>query len=212
MNTPTVKSPFYVVEEFVSPLLCEELIDVCDFTVPDRDKEDHDIKTVRTSERAEAFVYERLLMLLPELQAHYALLYKGTERVQFEWFPQGSKGDFQCENSNFLRGKWLRTKQRDLTAILFLSEYQDNANFDQEFEVYGGRLEFVQHQFSFQPNRGTLVVFPSDPHFINITSEVFAGDLFQARIQIAAQTPYLYNPQDFPGNYTSWLAPFMTSK
>lgn len=205
----TVKSPFYVVEEFISPLLCEELVDLCNFTVPDTDKDLKEVKTTKTSDRAEAIIYDRLMAVLPELQAHYQLLYKGTERVQFEWIPLGAKNEFICENSSHLRGKWLRSKQRDLTAVLFLSDYQDSPTFEQEFEVYGGKLEFVQHKFGFNPQRGTLIVFPSDPHFINITSEVLAGDLFQARIQIAAQTPYLYDPKMFPGNYTSWFAPLL---
>lgn len=204
-----IKSPFYVVEEFISPLLAEELIDLCNFTVPDTDKDGYDVKTSKSSDSAETIVYERLMALLPELQAHYQLLYKGTERVQFEWLPQGSKGDFICENSTFLHGKWLRTKQRDLTAILFLSDYQEKTPFEDDFEVYGGKLEFVQHKFGFNPQRGTLIVFPSDPHFINISTEIQAGDLFQARIQIAATSPYLYNPQMFPGNYTSWFAPLL---
>jgi hypothetical protein len=192
--------------------MCEDLLDICNFTVPDKNTKEDEVKTVKTSERAEAIVYERLLGLLPALQSYYNFQYKGTETVQFEWYPQGSEGEFQCENSNFLRGKWLRTKQRDFTAILFLSEYQDDPQFESEFEVYGAKLEFVQHQFSFNPQRGTLVVFPSDPHFINITSKAYVGDAFQARIQIAAKTPYLYNPQDFPGNYTTWFDSYLASK
>lgn len=204
-----VKSPFYVVEEFISPLMCEEIVDSCDFLVPNRDKNGKETKTQKTCDRAETIIYERLLGLLPELQAYYQILYKGTERVQFEWFPEGSKGEFVCGNSEFLRGKWLRTKQRDLTGILFLSDFQDKTPFEGEFECYGGKLEFVQHKFGFNPQRGTLVVFPSDPHFINVTTDVLAGDLFQARVEIAAKTPYLYNPELFPGNYLSWFAPLI---
>jgi hypothetical protein len=199
------KSPFYVVQEFISPMLCEDLIDLCDYNVPDQDKDGNWIKTVKTSETAEGIIYERLLLLLPELQAYYQFLYKGTERVSFEWFPQDSQGIAASENSEFLRGKWLKTRARDFTGVLFLSEYQDTPPFEEEFEVYGGKLEFPQHKFGFNPKRGTLVLFPSDPHFINITSGVFAGDLYQARLQIAAQTPYIYNPQKFPGNYTTWF-------
>lgn len=199
------KSPFYVVEEFVSPLLCEELIEICDFTVPDSNVDGKYVKTMKSSERAEAIIYERLLLLLPELQAHYQFLYKGTEPVAFEWIPEGSRGDMGAENSNYVRGKWLRTKQRDFTGILFLCDYQDNIPFEQDFEVYGGKLEFPQHAFGFNPRRGTLVVFPSDPHFINVTADAVVGDLFQARIQIAAREPYLYDPQKFPGNYTTWF-------
>ena len=65
-----VKSPFYVVEEFISPLMCEEIVDSCDFLVPNRDQNGKEIKTQKTSDRAETIIYERLLGLLPELQAH----------------------------------------------------------------------------------------------------------------------------------------------
>lgn len=203
------KSPFYVVEEFVSPYMCEDIIDACDFTVPDEDKEGDYVKTVKTCERAEAVIYDRLLHLLPELQAHYQFLYKGTERVDFEWFPEKSKGTFRSENSEYIRNKWLRTRARDFTGVLFLSDYQERIPFEQEYEVYGGKLEFVQHKFGFNPQRGTLIVFPSDPHFINITTQILAGDLYQARLQIAAQTPYIYRPDSFPGNYTTWFKPLL---
>lgn len=200
-----LKSPFYIVEEFISPLLCEEIIDICGFTVPDSDKDGNDVKTMKSSERAEAIIYERLLSLLPELQEYYQFKYKGTEPIMFEWYPEDTKGDMSAENSNFLRKKWLRTRQRDITGILFLCDYNDTPTLEQDYEVYGGKLEFPQHSFGFNPQRGTLIIFPSDPHFINCTSQVFAGELFQSRIQIAAQEPFLYNPQDFPGNYTTWF-------
>ena len=203
------KSPFYVVQEFISPLMCEELLDAVDFLVPDSDKEGKYIKTCKTSDRAEALVYERLLHILPAIQSYYQIEYKGTERIQFEWFPTGSKGDFICESSSFLRGKWVRTKQRDLTCVLFMSDYQERTPFEQEYDTYGGKLEFAQHNFGFNPQRGTLIVFPSDPHFINMTTEILAGHLYQARIQIAAKSPYIYNPQSFPGNFTSWFAPLV---
>jgi hypothetical protein len=199
------KSPFYVVEEFISPLMCEDIVDRINFTVPDTDREGHDVKTTKTSDSAEEILFERLQLLMTELTGHYQMAYKGTERMQFEWFPEGSKGDFVCENSEFLRRKWLRTKSRDLTGILFLSDYSSKIPFEQEYDVYGGKLEFVQHKFGFNPQRGTLIVFPSDPHFINITTPILVGDLYQVRMQIAAKVPYLYNPQDFPGNYTTWF-------
>jgi hypothetical protein len=203
------KSPFYVVEEFISPLMCEDIVDIVDFNVPDQNKDGKYVKTTKRSETAEGLIYERLLMLLPEIQGHYQMLYRGTESVEFEWFPAGSSGTFRAENSEHLRGKWVRTNARDLTAVLFLSDYQENTPFEQEFDVYGGKLEFVQHHFGFNPQRGTLIVFPSDPHFINNTTEVFAGDLFQARFHIVAKTPYMYNPGSFPGNYTTWFGPYL---
>lgn len=202
----TVKSPFIVKQEFASPLMCEDVVDACLFNVPDKDKDGKEMKTVRTSDAAESLLYNRLIDLMPSLEAHYGIKYRGMERMAFEWFPEGSEGTFQSENSEFLRGKWLRTRARDLTAILFLSDHAQDDAFEPGQEVYGGKLEFTQHKFGFNPTKGTLIVFPSDPHFINVTAPVLAGDLFQVRIQISAQAPFLYNPSKYPGNYTSWFS------
>lgn len=202
----SVKSPFYVVENFISPMMCEDLIDVCDFNVPDQNKEGDEVLTTKTSDRAEAVIYSRLLQLVPDLEQYYGLTYKGTERIQFEWFPPGSSNEPHAENAVFVRGSWLRTRMRDLSAILFLTDYQETPPFDGEYEVFGAKLEFPQHKFGFNPRRGTLIVFPSEQHFINLTSTVFAGDAYQARIHMAATEPYIYNPTGFQGNYLSWFS------
>lgn len=199
------KSPFYVVNEFLSPYLCEEIIDIAGFNVPDADKDGEPILTVRTSERAEAIIYERLLNLMPKIEEHFGMMYKGTEPMSFEWYPEMSKGAFLCGNSQHLRGQWLRVNNRDLAGVIFMSDYQDKLPFEQEFEVYGGKLEFVQHRFGFNPSRGTLIVFPAGPHFINITTEIYAGDLFQVRFFMSGHHQYFYQPNNFPGNYTTWF-------
>ena len=115
MNT---KSPFYVVEEFISPLFCEDLVDQMNFMVPDKDKDGKNVLTVRSSDSVEQALYERVLYLLPELQAHYQFIHRGVERMKVEWFPEGSAGKLQAENSEFVRGKWLRTRARDFTGVL----------------------------------------------------------------------------------------------
>lgn len=200
------KSPFYIVDEFISPLLCEELIDLCDFSFPDVDINDKFIVTKKTCEKAESIIYERLLLLFPKLQEYYNVVHKGVEPIMFEWLVEGCRGEIGAENSVFVQGKWVRTKQRDLTGILFLCDYQEKIPFEDDYEVYGGKLEFPQHRFGFNPRRGTLIIFPSDPHFINVTTDIFVGDLIQARIQIASQTLLLYDPTQFPGDYTSWFS------
>lgn len=199
------RSPFYIIEEFISPLACEELIDILNFTTPDVDKEGRPLHSMRTNERAQAIIYERLLFALPEIQAYYEFMYKGTHPIEFEWFPEGSANTAHAENSHFLRGKWLRDQAKDFTAILFMCDYQENVPFVKDYEVLGEKLEFPQHAFGFNPVRGTMVIFPSAPHFINITTPTQIGELYQARIHLAAQIPYLYQPQKFPGNYTSWF-------
>lgn len=201
----TPKSPFFVVNEFLSPLLCEDIVDALDFNVPDTNRDGDPVLTKKSSQRADMIIFERMQQLLPKIQQHYKLQYKGTEPMSYEWYTDGTEGRLGSENSEYLRGKWVRCRPADLTAILFLSDYLDKPEFDQYNEVYGGKLEFPQHQFGFNPTRGTLIVFPSDPHFINKTTRVHSGNLFQARIQMVASQPYMYDPKEFPGNYTSWF-------
>ena len=204
-----VKSPFFIKQEFISPLLCEDLVDMLDLTVPDTDVEGHALKTIRMHERGELMVFDYLEKIVPEIEEYYRIDYRGTEPMVFEWYAEGCAGyEPHCENSNYVRKKWLRTRDRDLTGIIFLSDYQERIPFDDDFEAYGGKLEFAQHGFGFNPQRGTMILFPSDPHFINNTTQILAGDLYQIRFHIAAQSPFLYDPEAFPGDYRSWLEQF----
>lgn len=201
-----VHSPFVIVEEFISPLLCESFIDYLNITTPDVDKDGIPVSSTRTNDRIQEIVYERIISIVPQLETHYNVKYKGTLPIEVEWYPEGCSGRAMgAENSRFVRGKWLRTLPRDLTGVIFMSDYQDNVPFSNDFEVYGGKLEFPQHQFGFNPQRGSLIVFPSDPHFINGTTRPLVGDLFQIRFHLSTQTPFIYQPRDFPGNFRSWF-------
>ena len=199
------KSPFVIYQEFLSPLMCEETIDLMDVTAPDTDKDGKPLSSFRHNNTAEKFIFDRLQKTFNTIQKHYNVEYRGTEKMWFEWYPQGSKGKLMCDNSEYIHRQWVRTKDRDLTAIVFLSDYSKSAAFDSLYEVYGGKLEFPTHNFGFNPERGTLVIFPSTPHFINAVAPVNIGDLFQVRIHMATKTPFLYQPTDFPGNFMSWF-------
>lgn len=200
------KCPFYVVENFLSAKACEQIVDGLGFYAPDEDADGDPIKMSRHHDKGEEIVYQQLLPLIPTLQEYYQFVHGGTERINFEFLAQDTFSEPKGENSKYINGKWARVYNRDFTCVLFLSDYQDNVPFDNDFEVYGGKLEFPQHKFGFNPQRGTLIVFPSGPHFINATAPIIQGDLFQARIHLCATEPYLYNPEDFQGNYTNWFA------
>jgi hypothetical protein len=202
------KSPFLIIQDFISPLLCEQIIDDLEAYEPDVDVNGKPIKAVRSNEQYETILFEKLQEIVPTIEAHYGIEYKGTESIAFEWLPQESQGNPVCENGTYLRKKWLRTRERDVSAMLFLCDYQDKVPFDSDYEVYGGKFEFPQHGFGFNAQRGTLVLYPSDPHFINVNAPVTYGDLFQVRFQITATKPFIYNPQDFPGDYRTWFREF----
>lgn len=200
-----IKSPFYIIPEFLSPLMCEHVVDDLDFYVADTDAKLSPQKMQKTHEQSQSMIYERLVQVIPTMEQYYGFEYKGTHPMQFEWFPEESSGTFICENSNYLRSKWVRTNSFDITGILFLSDFQSTIPFDSEYEVYGGKVEFPQHGFGFNPQRGTIVFYPSGPHFINITAPILYGDLYQVRVHLTAKMPYLYSPANFPGDYTKWF-------
>ena len=201
-----VKSPFLVVQNFLSPLLCEEVVDDLHFLYPDTDLEGVPVKTAKGHERSEEAVFHKFTPHIPNLELHYNVEYRGTEPMLFEWYAQGCKGEKpHCENSNYESRKWVKIRDRDLTCVVFLCDYQEKTPFDSDFEVYGGKLEFAQHRFGFNPQRGTLIVFPSGPHFINNTTPILAGDLYQVRFHVATTQQYKHNPVAWPGDYTTWF-------
>lgn len=201
----TTKSPILIYREFVSPLTCENIVDDLNFTFPDKDVNGKPIKTFKHNEDHELSLFKRLKTIVPHFEEHFEFSYRGTERMYFEHYATNCKIEPQCDNSSFVKKKWVRTRDRDISAVLFLSDYQDTPQFDTDYEVYGGKLEFPQHGFGLKPERGTLIVYPSAPHFINLFSPIFAGELNVVRIYMAAKMPYLYNPAKFPGDYTTWF-------
>jgi len=206
-----INSPFLIKQDFISPLLCEEIIELIDFNIPDTDIDGKPIKTVKHCDLAEEVLFEKIIETVPdEIHSRYNSEYTGTEKLLFEWFSAGCDGEKpHSENSEYLRDKWVRVRPRDFTGILFLSSYVDTGSLDPYCEVYGGNLEFPQHGFNMQPEMGTLVVFPSVPHFINATRSVSMGSLYQVRMHFGCKTPFLYNPEEFPGDYKTWLLEYI---
>lgn len=207
-KTPS-KSPFLVLQEFISPLLCEQIVDSLDFVEPDTDPEDVPIVTLKQNAKFEAVLFQYFQKHLPEIEQHYGVQYRGMKSVDFKWYPADCKGDEKviCENATYSDKKrvWIKNRDRDLTCVLFLSDYNSKVPFESSYEVYGGKYEFPQHGFGFNAERGTLVIYPSGPHFLNTVAPVEFGDLFVAKFHIATQAPFFYNPQDFPGDFRTWF-------
>lgn len=196
-----------IFEDFLSPKQCELIIDQLNFTVPDLDKDGKPMITVKGCEPAQEVIYEKFKTIIQNIESHYGLIYSGTEKMLFEWLSPGVEGQPGCDNSAYTKSKkWFRRFNRDVSCVLFLSSYQDAEDFDPDFEVYGGKLEFPQHGFGFNPQRGTLIIYPSGPHFINATTKIEAGNLMRVKFFAVADLPYLYNPEKFPGSWRTWFS------
>lgn len=202
------KSPFLIIQDFLSPKLCEQIVDGLNFIEPDCDKDEKPILTIKSNSRYEQIIFDYVQNELPNIEAHYNVTYRGMKPVEFKWYPEDCKAEsgFTCENAFYNKDKkWAKNKDRDLTGIIFLSDFNDKPPFESEYEVYGGKLEFVQHRFGFNANRGTLIMYPSGPHFLNQVQDIIVGDLFLAKFHIATQLPFLYDPKQFPGDYKTWF-------
>lgn len=202
-----VKSPFKVYQEFVSPLYCEDIVEEIRDSAFDVDPHGKPLPTSCKLETIdEQTLFNAVNDKLPDIEKHFEFEYKGCTVPTATWYPEECPdGKLACDNSEYLRQKWLRTRNVDFTCMLFLSDYNQQPPFESDYEVYGGKVEFPQHRFGFAPQRGTMIVFPAGPHFIHRINSIYVGELHLIKFNIAATTPYMYDPKKFPGTYTSWF-------
>lgn len=216
------KSPFLVVQEFLSPKACEELIAQHRVNIPNLDKDGRPIKLekILPPARGQSLLLDKLRPLIPAIESRYDAVYKGTEPFVFSHFPENDKKPAQeagCENAKFVRRKWVKTKDVDLVGVIWLKDYQETIPLDPKFETYGGKLEFPAYDFSLMPQRGTLVLWPAGPHFIHCISPVLVSDLYQIKVTISITSKegglYIYDPSKFPcgkeGFMQGWFKEFM---
>lgn len=191
-------------------MFAENIIDTLDLNFPDEDAHGNPLKTVSPNRLAEMRILPLLEDLIPVVEQYYGFETKGILPLKFEWYVEGFQTE-AAKNLSFYyertQTKWRRISDIDFTGVIFLTDYNngDSSPIDTDFEVYGGKLEFPNHAFGFNPQRGTLVLFPECQFFANATSQIQYGELLQIRFHIVAETPFKYDPNNFKGNYTKWF-------
>ena len=195
-----VKSPFMIIPQFISPLMCD---DIASNNTPLIDEDGLCILKPRMD--LLSFIKEKIEDMMPIIAGYYDInptdldppvLYKLSENVE----PVAT-----CDSSKYINSKWVQIYPRDISGYIALSNFNDKVPFDTQYEVYGGKLEFPQHQFGFNPQIGTLILYPSAPHFIHQHTIIQCGTLYYIQFFIKADVPYLYKPTNFPGDYTTWF-------
>lgn len=206
------KSPFMVIEEFLSPKMCEEILATINVKEPDVDQDGSPIALERNHADFQTVIYNKFKEQIPSIELKYDAKYRGIVDVVFQFFPENAKKPAQghgCENSKYVRKKWVKVKDVDLTGIIWLKNYNDSVPLDPRTEVYGGKLEFPLYNFSLVPQQGTLVIFPAGPHFINAISPVLVSDLYQIKLNIAISPStgglWFYQPSNFSGTWKDWF-------
>lgn len=204
------KSPFIILQNFLSPLYCENVIDELDFALPDIDINNKAIKTVKKHNKFEKEIYEKFTQLIPNIETYHNIKHSSTTEMEFTLIPQGSKQSPPiCENSklNIINGKkiWLKNRGIDFTCLIFLTQYCDSPNFDTLYEVYGGKINFLSWNFGFTSERGTMIIYPSSSNFINVISEIFVGDLIFIKFHFSTINKFVFNIKDYPGDLSNWF-------
>lgn len=208
-----IKSPFVVIEDALAPSLCEHVIKKLGLTVPSYDnnepvKHERIINTPDLLTAIQSCVQESVA----EIEHRFNAIVKGMELPLFQQFfenPTRPAVSHGCENSKYARKKWVKVKDVDLIAVIWLKDFNSGVPLDPTFEVYGGKLEFPGYNFSLVAQRGTLVIYPATPHFITAVSPILVGSLEQIKVPLKLTAPddsaWEYCPEDFPGTYKDWF-------
>jgi hypothetical protein len=211
-----MKSPFIIRPDFLSPLQCEKILAELGNYAPNYDQEGEPQKVERHNVEWEQDIIDRFQDLKPEIETRYDCEYRGLEKPLFQSFPENAKIPAEgpgCANSKYVRKRWVKTRDVDLVAYVWLKDFNSNVPLDPRHEVFGGKLEFPAYNFSLVPQRGTLVMFPAGPHFITVISPILLGSLQQIKLTVSMRAKdggiWFYQPANFPGKWQDWLSEHM---
>src|SRR5574343_566080 len=153
----TEKSPFIIYRECVSPLLCDKIID----TYKDKPRGEY------TEDIISNTIKQHILDNITPIEKHYNIIIEEIEVPKIIKVETNDELDIICENSRLLRSKWVQIHHRALTGVVFLNDSNFKPPFDTKTDVFGGKLEFIQHGFGLNSIKGLCVLYPSGPHFVN---------------------------------------------
>ncbi len=205
------KSPFFIVKDLMSPLQCEDTVRRLQHSFPNLDQAGNPTITYKGNLLSQLRITDMFMPLMDNVEKYYGFKFKTLTPFTFEWYPTGFVGQkATSEGSIFVNRKgesktWQRIKDYDFTVVMFLNDINDGLDFDANFEVRGGKLEFPTHDFGFNPIRGTTIIYPCCPNFINAVAPITAGSLNIIRFQIIATETFQYDMNAYPGGYLEWF-------
>jgi hypothetical protein len=172
------KSPFFVVEELLSPLQCDKLIAL--------NRIQNSPSSVRhLNEGQFSIVKNSILDYTSEMNQRYGTTVSDDIKMLFCQFPENASAPAlhaQIDGWVSQKRKWNKTKNIDFIGIIPLKSFCDSLPIDLNFETYGGKLELINFNFSILPERGSMIVFPCVPNFLYAISPINFGSFEMIKV------------------------------
>jgi hypothetical protein len=203
----TTFGPILKIDNFISPLFCEDIIDRANSNICSVDANGNPLKTLIFNELTEIRYSPYLDDLIENLvDPHYGTEISYISKTTIEWFPENYKNiGHGIDGYHFLNKKWINTSDVDFVTICFLNDFCNKPNFDRLTDVYGGEIIFNNFNLTIKPARGMLLAFPANPAFAYRIDNVIMGDLFVLKNILTSESKYAYNASSFSGTPEEWV-------
>lgn len=186
-------SPFFVIEDFLSPLQCERILKL------------NQVKNVGSNirhlnEGHIPVVKNSITDYFDQFQNRYGVEVSDDVKLLFYQFDENASKPAlspQIDGWEMQRRKWIKTKNIDLIGFIPLKSYCDSLPIDLDFEVYGGKLELLNFNFSILPERGSLILMPAAPNFIYALSPINFGSFEMIKVHCAFTTKHEFILDNF---------------
>lgn len=173
-------SPFFIIEEFISPLQCENIRNL-NFVKNSK------IPHVQTIKDGQKLIINSLLDYKDEIEKRFNGVINSDIKSLFLQFPENPAipcQSVQIDSWQLIRRKWTKIKNIDLIGLIPLKTYNSEVPIDVGFETYGSKIEFPNFNFGILPERGSLILFPSAPNFNYAISHNLLGGIEFIKIHI----------------------------
>lgn len=189
----SLKSPFFIIEDFLSPLQCDRLLGLNQ--VPNagcciRHLNEGQFSVVKNS----------ITDYSDQISERYGCELSPDIKLLFQQFPENPSAPAlnpHIDGWESFRKKWTKVKNIDLVGFIPLKSYCDSLPIDLNFEVYGGKLEMLNFNFSILPERGSLILFPAAPNFIHALSPINFGSFEVIKIHCTFSQPWTFDISKF---------------
>lgn len=200
------KSPFVVFDSFIDGATIDAIINPIVQDIVSIEDAEY-VKSYELPPELLSSIGNALVAEYPYLSYYYGTQIVGIKKFSVSVLDVTDEPKVHVPNHEWLRQKWVKLNRGDLIATLFLTSditFNEAAAEDAIFSK-GGSIEFTSFNFTHPATAGTLVIYPCTPHFMRAFSEVTHGVGLRIDMHIVTETPYIYDPQQFPGTFTEWF-------